>query len=62
MRQDAVIFGSVALTGNEAPSRMTTDAFARAVARNPDGVTCWLFHQYGGLTGDVVQLEEQFRP
>jgi hypothetical protein len=62
VRGDAVIFGSVALTGNEAPSRMTAAAFARGVAANPVGVTCWLFHQYGGLTGDVVQLEEQFRP
>ena len=59
---DAVIFGSVALTGNEAPSRMTLAQFATAAHNNPSGVTVWLYHQYGGLTGDVVQLEEQFRP
>jgi hypothetical protein len=60
--KNAVIFGSVALTGNEAPSRMTAKEFATGVGNNPGGVTVWLFHQYGGLTGDVVQLEEQFRP
>ena len=31
-------------------------------AAGKDGVTCWIYHQYGGLTGDVVQLEEQYRP
>ena len=41
---------------------MTTAQLAKAVNANPDGVTCWLYHQYGGLTGDVIQLEEQFRP
>jgi hypothetical protein len=62
VRKDAVIFGSVALTGDEAPSRMTTAQLAAAMVNNPGGVTVWLFHEYGGLTGDVVQLEEQFRP
>jgi hypothetical protein len=62
VKNDAVIFGSVALTGDEAPSRMTAAKFAAAVKNNPTGVTVWLYHQYGGLTGDVVQLEEQFRP
>lgn len=60
--KDAVIFGSVALTGDDQPSRITPAQFAAAMKRNPGGVTAWLFHQYGGLTGPVVQLEEQFRP
>jgi hypothetical protein len=60
--KNAVIFGSVALTGDEAPSRMTPAAFVAGVKQNPEGVTVWLWHRYGGLTGDVVQLEEQFRP
>lgn len=62
VQQNAVVFGSVGLTGDEAPSRMTAKAFAAGVAQNPGGVTVWLYHEYGGLTGDVVQLEEQFRP
>jgi hypothetical protein len=62
VKKNAVIFGSVALTGNEAPSRMTAATLAAAIKNNPTGVTVWLYHQYGGLTGDVVQLEEQFRP
>jgi hypothetical protein len=62
VKKNAVIFGSVALTGDEAPSRMTAAKFAAAMKTNPGGVTVWLYHQYGGLTGDVVQLEEQFRP
>jgi hypothetical protein len=62
VKKNAVIFGSVALTGDEAPSRMTAAKFAAAMTNNPGGVTVWLYHQYGGLTGDVVQLEEQFRP
>jgi hypothetical protein len=62
VRRGAVIFGSVALTGDETPVRMTTAQLAKALKANPEGVTCWLYHQYGGLTGDVVQLEEQFRP
>jgi hypothetical protein len=62
VKKNAVIFGSVALTGNEAPSRMTAAKLAAAMTNNPGGVTVWLYHQYGGLTGDVVQLEEQFRP
>jgi hypothetical protein len=62
VRKNAVIFGSAALTGNEAPSRLTAAQLVTAMVTNPDGVTVWLYHQYGGLTGDVVQLEEQFRP
>ena len=41
---------------------MTPAQFAAGVKRNPEGVTAWLYHLYGGLTGDVVQVEEQFRP
>jgi hypothetical protein len=62
VEKGAVIFGSVALTGDEAPARITPTRLVSAMASNPGGVTVWLYHEYGGLTGNVVQLEEQFRP
>jgi hypothetical protein len=63
MRTGAVIFGSIILSGDVAPARITAAQFAARVDSAPDdGVTCWIYHKYGGLTGDVVQLEEQYRP
>jgi hypothetical protein len=63
MKTGAQVFGSVMLSGDVAPAKITTAQFAARInSAGGDGVTCWLFHQYGGLTGDVVQLEEQYRP
>jgi hypothetical protein len=62
VEKGAVIFGSVALTGDEPPARITLTQLVTAMASNPGGETVWLYHEYGGLTGNVVQLEEQFRP
>jgi hypothetical protein len=63
LRTHAQIFGSVILTGNSEPAKITAAQFLAGVdAAGKDGVTCWIYHQYGGLTGDVVQLEEQYRP
>lgn len=59
----AVLFGSIVLAGQSEPKRITVAQLVSGVTGTPKpGVTCWLFHEYGGLTGDVVQLEEQFRP
>jgi hypothetical protein len=63
IKTGAQVFGSVMLSGDVAPAKITTAQFAARInSAGGDGVTCWLFHQYGGLTGDVVQLEEQYRP
>jgi hypothetical protein len=63
IKTGAQVFGSVMLSGDVAPAKITTAQFAARInSAGGEGVTCWLFHQYGGLTGDVVQLEEQYRP
>lgn len=62
VRTGAKIFGSVILGDQPEPQRITASQLVARMKTAMDGVTCWLYHQYGGLTGDVVQLEEQYRP
>jgi hypothetical protein len=58
----AKIFGSIILSDQPESKRITAAQFVSRLNASPEPVTCWLFHQYGGLTGNVVQLEEQYRP
>lgn len=62
VRTGAKIFGAVILGDQPEPQRITASQLVARMKTALDGVTCWLYHQYGGLTGDVVQLEEQYRP
>lgn len=62
VRTGAKIFGAIILSDQPEPKRITAAQLVARMATAIDGVTCWLYHQYGGLTGDVVQLEEQYRP
>ncbi len=63
LRPKAKIFGSILLSGDVAPAAISAaDFVAKIEAMGKIGVTCWIYHQYGGLTGDVIQLEEQYRP
>jgi hypothetical protein len=62
LRTGAKVFGSIILSDQPEPKRITAAQFVSRINAALDPVTCWLFHQYGGLTGDVVQLEEQYRP
>jgi hypothetical protein len=62
LRTGAKIFGSVILSDQPEPKRITAAQFVSRVNSAGEPVTCWIYHQYGGLTGDVVQLEEQYRP
>jgi hypothetical protein len=62
VRTGAKIFGAIILSDQPEPKRISAAQFVARMATAIDGVTCWLYHQYGGLTGDVVQLEEQYRP
>ncbi|MFL6101206.1 MAG: hypothetical protein ACJ71T_14770 [Actinomycetales bacterium] len=62
VRTGAKIFGSVILGDQPEPQRITASQLVARMKTAIDGVSCWLYHQYGGLTGDVVQLEEQYRP
>jgi hypothetical protein len=62
VRTGAKLFGSIILSDQPEPMRITAAQLVARMATAIDGVTCWLYHQYGGLTGDVVQLEEQYRP
>jgi hypothetical protein len=62
VRTGAKIFGSILLSDQPEPKRITASQLVSRMASAPAGVTCWLYHQYGGLTGDVVQFEEQYRP
>jgi hypothetical protein len=62
LRTSAKIFGAIILSDQPEPLRITAAQFVSRVNSSAEPVTCWIFHQYGGLTGDVVQLEEQYRP
>jgi hypothetical protein len=62
LRSGAKIFGAIILSDQPEPLRITAAQFVSRVNSSGEPVTCWIFHQYGGLTGDVVQLEEQYRP
>ena len=58
----AKIFGSIILSDQPESKKITAAQFVSRVNSGFGGVTCWIYHQYGGLTGNVVQLEEQYRP
>lgn len=58
----AKIFGSIILSDQPEGRKITAAQFVSRVNSAGDPVTCWIYHEYGGLTGDVVQLEEQYRP
>jgi hypothetical protein len=58
----AKIFGSIILSDQPESKKITAAQFVSRVNSAYGGVTCWIYHQYGGLTGNVVQLEEQYRP
>jgi hypothetical protein len=62
LRIGAKVFGSVILSDQPEPKKISAAQFVSRVDSASDPVTCWIYHQYGGLTGDVVQLEEQYRP
>jgi hypothetical protein len=62
LRSGARIFGAIILSDQPEPLKITAAQFVSRVNSSAEPVTCWIFHQYGGLTGDVVQLEEQYRP
>ena len=62
LRTGAKVFGSIILSDQPEPKRITAAQFVARVNAAGDPVTCWIYHQYGGLDGDVVQLEEQYRP
>jgi hypothetical protein len=58
----AKTFGSIILSDQPESKKITAAQFVSRVNSAFGGVTCWIYHQYGGLTGNVVQLEEQYRP
>jgi hypothetical protein len=62
LRTGAKVFGSIILSDQPESKRITAAQFVSRINSAYDGVTCWIYHRYGGLTGDVVQLEEQYRP
>ena len=62
LRTGAKVFGSIILSDQPEPKRITLAQFVARVNAAGDPVTCWIYHRYGGLDGDVVQLEEQYRP
>jgi hypothetical protein len=63
VRSNAALFGSIMLTGESQSSKITAAQLVSGIAAAGKlGVTCWIYHVDGGLTGDVVQLEEQYRP
>ena len=62
LRTGAKIFGAVILSDQPESKKISAAQFVSRVNSAGDPVTCWIYHEYGGLTGDVVQLEEQYRP
>jgi hypothetical protein len=62
LRTGAKIFGSIILSDQPEPKKISAAQLVSRVDSAFGGVTCWIYHRYGGLTGDVVQLEEQYRP